>query len=70
MDTNQLMFAKEGLSECDVDKGLTLAQRVHPKYSPVFDRLSESDRAAVALYFLPHGSKKDVLEVTRPRVVK
>jgi DNA repair photolyase len=32
--------------------------------------LSEADRAAVALYFLPHSSKKDVLEVTRPRIVK
>jgi hypothetical protein len=53
-----------------MDKGLSLAQRVHPKYQPVFDGLSEVERAAVALYFLPHGSKKDVMEVTRPRVVK
>lgn len=50
--------------------GLALASRVHPKYQSVFDKLGEADRAALALYFLPHGSKKDVLEVTRPRVVK
>ncbi len=70
MKTHGLLFAAEGLSKCDVDRGLSLAERVHPKYQPVFDKLGESDRAAVALYFLPHGSKKDVLEVTRPRVVK
>jgi DNA repair photolyase len=56
--------------EQDVDKGLSLARRVHPKYRPVFDKLGEADRAAVALYFLPHASEKDVLEVTRPRVIK
>jgi DNA repair photolyase len=64
------MFAEEGLTNCDVEKGLSLVQRIHPKYQPVFDGLSEVERAAVALYFLPHGSKKDVLEVTRQRVVK
>ena len=64
------MFAEEGLSDCDVEKGLLLAERVHPNYQPVFEKLSEADRAAVALYFLPHAPKKDVLEVTRPRVVK
>ena len=32
----------------DMDKGLSLARRVHPKYRPVFDKLSEADRAAVA----------------------
>lgn len=56
--------------EQDIEKGLSLARRVHPKYSPVFERLDERARAAVALYFLPHGSQKDVLEVTRPRVIK
>jgi DNA repair photolyase len=64
------MLGEKGISESNVDKGLSLAGRVHPKYRPVFERLSETDRAAVALYFLPHGSKKGVLEVTRPRVVK
>ena len=54
----------------EIDKGLSLAQRVHQKYRSAFDKLSERDRAAVALYFLPHASAKDVLEVTRPRVIK
>lgn len=54
----------------EIDRGLSLAQRVHQKYRSAFDKLSERDRAAVALYFLPHASAKDVLEVTRPRVIK
>jgi DNA repair photolyase len=64
------MFGKQGLLMQDMAKGLSLARRVHPKYSPVFDKLSDCDRAALALYFLPHGSEKAVLEVTRPRVIK
>lgn len=56
--------------ERNLDQGLSLAARVHPKYAPVFEALDPRDRAAVALYFLPHGSKKDVFEVTRPRVIK
>jgi hypothetical protein len=56
--------------EMNLEKGLSLAQRVHPKYKPVFEKLDEPSRAAVALYFLPHGSRKEVLEVTRPRVIK
>lgn len=56
--------------EEDIDKGLSLARRLHPKYSPAFDKLIARDRAAAALYFLPHASEKDVLEVTRPRVIK
>ncbi|NQU23244.1 MAG: hypothetical protein HQ567_18345 [Candidatus Nealsonbacteria bacterium] len=56
--------------ESDVEQALRLASLVHHKYSSVFDDLPERDRAALAFYFLPHGSKKDVLEVTRPRVIK
>ncbi len=70
MHTRRFTFGEDGLPASEARKGLSLAGRVHPKYQPVFDRLGEADRAAVALYFLPHGSKKDVLEVTRPRVVK
>jgi tRNA A37 methylthiotransferase MiaB len=70
MYTNRFMFAKESLSEHDVDKGLSLARRVHPKYSLVFDKICEPERAAVALYFLSHTSEKEVLKVTRPRVIK
>ena len=54
----------------DVEQGLLLAARVHRKYRPVFENLPDRDLAALAFYFLPHRSKKDVLEVTRPRVVK
>ena len=57
-------------SEIDVHGGLSLASRVHRKYRPVFDKLPDRERAALALYFLPHRSQKDVLEVTRPRVIK
>lgn len=70
MHIRRSMFAEDLLSQDSMDKGLSLAERVHPKYRPVFERLSEADRAAVALYFLPHLSKKDVLKVTRPRIVK
>jgi len=53
-----------------IETGLALAGRIHPKYAPVFEKLDERERAAVALYFLPHASKKTLLEVTRPRVLK
>jgi hypothetical protein len=64
------MFAKEDLVKQDTGKGLSLERRLHPKYSSAFDKLTDRDRAAVALYFLPHASEKDVLEVTLPRVIK
>jgi DNA repair photolyase len=54
----------------DMELGLSLVSRVDPKYKPVFEKLPDCERAALALYFLPHQSKKEVLEVTRPRVVK
>jgi tRNA A37 methylthiotransferase MiaB len=57
-------------NELDLELGLSFARRVNSKYQPVFEKLSDRDRAALAFYFLPHGSKKDVLEVTRPRVIK
>ena len=57
-------------AETDVERGLLLASRIHHKYAPVFKKLPLRDRAALALYFLPHRSKKDILEVTRPRVIK
>ena len=56
--------------ELDLELGLSLARYVNPKYQPVFEKLPDRDRAALAFYFLPHGSKKDVLEVTRPYVIK
>ena len=39
MKTNRFLFDAECLSERDVDKGLSLAGRVHPKHQPVFDKL-------------------------------
>jgi len=38
--------------------GLSLAGRAHLKYRPVFDKLSEVERAAAALCFLPHGQRR------------
>ena len=64
------MSEKQSLLIKDAEQGLALAGRVQPKYRPAFDKLTERERAAVALYFLPHTSQKDVLEVTRPRVIK
>jgi DNA repair photolyase len=57
-------------SEIDVERGLALASCVHRKYRSVFDKLPDRERAALAFYFLPHRSQKDVLEVTRPRLIK
>ena len=57
-------------SGIDVQGGLSLAARGHRKYRPVFDKLPDDDRAALAFCFLPHRSEKDVLEVIRPRVIK
>lgn len=54
----------------DLEPGLALARRVDPKYAPVFANLPDRERAALALYFLPHRSAKEVLGVTRPRVLK
>ena len=56
---------KQGFLIPDAARDLALARRVHPKYRPAFDTLNEHDQAAVALYFLPHSSEKDVLEAIR-----
>jgi len=47
-----------------------LVKRVDKKYRAVWDGRSRKERGALALYFLPHNSSKDVLGPTRPRVVK
>ncbi len=54
----------------DIEQGCSLAQRVAPKYAPVWRGRPLSEQAALALYFLPHSSTMPVLGVTRPRVVK
>ncbi len=54
----------------DIEGGLELYKKLNPKYVPAFEKFSPENKAALALYFLPHTSKKDVLGVTRPRMVK
>ncbi|MBW8017025.1 MAG: hypothetical protein FVQ82_12635 [Planctomycetes bacterium] len=49
---------------------MELYKKLNPKYVPAFEKFSPENKAALALYFLPHTSKKDVLGVTRPRMVK
>lgn len=53
-----------------LELGKQLVSQVDPKYLPAFERLAEEERAKAGLYFIPHGSKKDVLSVSRPRVLK
>ncbi len=59
-----------GLFGVDISGGLELARRVNDKYWPVFDAASDKTQAALAWYFLPHRSRKEILGVTRPRVLK
>lgn len=54
----------------NIDEGLKLFQKIHPKYKPAFDKFNRQQQALLALYFLPHKSKKQVLGVTRPRLIK
>jgi DNA repair photolyase len=54
----------------NIEEGLKIAERVNTKYKPVFDKLTPAQRAALAWYFLPHKSSKQVINVTRPGAVK
>ncbi|MFA5251527.1 MAG: hypothetical protein WC454_02950, partial [Phycisphaerae bacterium] len=54
----------------DIEQELEIAERVNTKYKPVFDKFPPAQRAALARYFLPHKSNKQVVDVTRPGVVK
>lgn len=58
------------LFSLSIEEGLALAQRVDPKYAPAWQGKTPPEQAAMALYFLPHGSKKNALCPTRPRVIK
>ena len=49
---------------------LGLLERLDPKYRPVFESASATDRVALTRYFLPHRSRKAIVGVTRPRVLK
>lgn len=50
--------------------GERLFSQLDEKYRAAFEVFSDDDRAKLALYFLPHGSKKETLSVSRPRVLK
>ncbi len=54
----------------DIEEGLALARRIDPKYAPAWQNKNPQEQAAMALYFLPHQSKKAVLCPTRPRIIK
>ncbi len=54
----------------DIEEALEIVEKVDTKYKPAFDKFIPEQRAALAWYFLPHKSNKQVLGVTRPRVVK
>ena len=58
------------LFNIDTRGGLEIVEKVNIKYKPVFDKFPPDQRAALAWYFLPHKSNKQVIGVTRPRVVK
>lgn len=58
------------LFSIDIEQGLEIAERVNTKYKPAFDKFPPAQRAALAWYFLPHKSSKQVIDVTRPGVVK
>jgi DNA repair photolyase len=54
----------------NIEEGQALARRVEPKYAPAWRDKTPQEQASLAMYFLPHGSKKALLGPTRPRVIK
>jgi hypothetical protein len=51
-------------------EALHLVPQIDEKFRPVWEGLTPQHQAALALFFLPHRSSKDVLAPTRPRVIK
>ena len=49
---------------------LVLVPRIHPDFKPVWDAYPPDEQASLAAYLLPHGSKKDLLSPTRPKIIK
>jgi DNA repair photolyase len=45
-------------------------ERIDPRFRPVWDTVSDRDKIALGLYFLPHKSGKALLTPTRPRLIK
>ena len=46
-----------------------LIARIHPDFKPVWDGLREDQQLALAAYFLPWGSKKELIGPTRPKLL-
>ena len=46
-----------------------LIARIHPDFKPVWDGLPEDQQLALAAYFLPWGSKKELIGPTRPKLL-
>lgn len=44
--------------------------RIDPRYRPVWENRPPAEARALALYFLPHRSKKSLLVPSRPRLLK
>jgi DNA repair photolyase len=59
-----------GLFSIGIDEGLALAKRVDRKYAPAWQGKTPQEQSALAMYFLPHGSRKPLLCPTRPRIIK
>lgn len=52
------------------DTARQLTDRVAPKFLPVWEGRPEAEQAALAQYFLRHGSEEPVLEPDRPKLIK
>ena len=53
-----------------IEEACALGARVHDKFRAVWHDRPHDEQAALARYFLPHSSRKEVLEPSRPRVIK
>ena len=49
---------------------LEVIPRIDEKFRPVWEGLTPEHQLSLAWYFLPHHSRKEVLEPSRPRVIK
>lgn len=54
----------------NADAALQLVDRIDPRFRPAWEGRPEAEQAALAQYFLPHGSAKPIIEPTRPRLIK
>lgn len=52
------------------DEAMDLVAKVDDKYRPAWQGRPADEQVAMALYFLPHRSRKPTLVPTRPRVIK